>query len=123
MTPNRPENLTDAEKAAWLEGPEGRRLLREAELRPVRFVRQERAPALAEWLASLDDVDRRIVDLVSQGAACNEVATRLGEAMSAEQVRARLGAIREHLDAFSHGHSMGPDERDMMDLLAARCVA
>ena len=24
MTPKRPENLTDAEKAAWLEGPEGR---------------------------------------------------------------------------------------------------
>ena len=37
MPVERPKGLTDEEKAAWLEGPEGRKLIDEAELRPVRF--------------------------------------------------------------------------------------
>jgi predicted DNA binding CopG/RHH family protein len=34
----RPEGMTDKEKAAWMESDEGRRFLDEAEWKPVRFV-------------------------------------------------------------------------------------
>ena len=38
MPVKRPEGMSDAEKAAWLESEEGRRFLEEAPLRPIKFV-------------------------------------------------------------------------------------
>ncbi|MBM3500996.1 MAG: hypothetical protein FJX74_20255 [Armatimonadetes bacterium] len=119
MTPKRPENLTDAEKAAWLEGPEGRRLLDEAEWRPIHFERKPPPASLAEWLALLDETDRRIFEAVAYGAPCREVAEHLGGGVTVEQVKERVRDLGERLDALFGRSPMSPEARRMRMALAA----
>ena len=118
-TPKRPENLTDAEKAAWLEGPEGRRLLDEAEWRPIRFERKSPPSTVAEWLALLDEVDRQMVELVASGASCSDVAARLGGGLTVEHVKERLRDLGERLEALFGRGPMSPEARQMRVVLAA----
>ena len=118
MTPDRPANLTDAEKAAWMESPQGRQHVRDAELRPVRFERRPPPSSLAEWLALLDETDRQIIELVTCGSPCRDVAARLGGDLTVEQVRDRVRVLGERLDAlFGHG-PMSPEARQMRVVLA-----
>jgi len=62
MKIERPEGMTDEQKAAWMESEEGRRFLDEAEWKPVRFVLAEPdlIPVTIRLPADLRDRIRRL---------------------------------------------------------------
>ena len=118
MTSDRPANLTDAEKAAWMEGPEGRQHLREAELRPIRFEPLPRPSTVAEWLTLLGEVDRQVVELMVSGSPCSEVAEQLGDCVTVEEVRERVRSLGERFEALFGRGPMSPEARQVRAALA-----
>jgi predicted DNA binding CopG/RHH family protein len=65
----RPEGMTDEEKAAWMESDEGRRFLDEAEWKPVRFVPKDPSllPVTIRLPANLPSRLRRLASQKGMG--------------------------------------------------------
>jgi DNA-binding CsgD family transcriptional regulator len=98
--------LDDSVRVRWLRGPLGKELVELAGGLDVDGVRTDASAAVADGtggVTDLDDVDRQIAHLLTEGQTNREMATKLG--LSETDVAGRLSRVLAQLGASSRAEA------------------